>query len=148
MKLDQLITIVKRSKKRLGRGPGSGKGFHTVGRGTKGQKARGKIPSWFEGGQLPLIRRTPFIKGKSRFNSLKNKPVLISLSQLNRFAANSTVTPESAVKTLNLNPKMVAVCGLKVVANGKLEKALKVKLSTSATAKKAIESAKGEIISL
>ncbi len=58
--------------KRLGRGFGSGVGGHTVGRGNKGHKARtGKsTPLWFEGGQLPLIKRLPYWRGKFRFKSL------------------------------------------------------------------------------
>ena len=143
MKLHELISIVRRTKKRVGRGPGSGKGFHTTGRGQKGQKSRGKIPSWFEGGQLPLIRRTPFIKGKTRFGPLKPKPVIVTLTQLNRFATGSTVDVETIIKSYNISPKAAATCGMKLVATGRLEKALKVKLIMSASAKKAIESLKG-----
>lgn len=49
-------------RKRVGRGEGSGRG-KTAGRGTKGTKARGKVPLFFEGGQMPLIRRVPKLKG-------------------------------------------------------------------------------------
>ena len=146
MKLHELISIVRRTKKRVGRGPGSGKGFHTTGRGQKGQKSRGKIPSWFEGGQLPLIRRTPFIKGKTRFGPLKPKPVIVTLTQLNRFATGSTVDVETIIKSYNISPKAAATCGMKLVATGRLEKALKVKLIMSASAKKAIESLKGSVL--
>lgn len=50
----------RRARKRVGRGPGSGKG-KTSGRGEKGQNARsgGGVPAWFEGGQMPLQRRIP-----------------------------------------------------------------------------------------
>lgn len=146
MKLHELISIVRRTKKRVGRGPGSGKGFHTTGRGQKGQKSRGKIPSWFEGGQLPLIRRTPFIKGKTRFGPLKSKPVIVTLTQLNRFPAGSTIDAETILKSYNISPKAVATCGMKLVATGRLDKALKVKLNMSASAKKAIETAKGSVL--
>lgn len=140
MKLHQLTPTTTRRKKRLGRGPGSGKGAHTVGRGQKGQKSRSKIPNWFEGGQLPLIRRTPFIKGKGRFKSLKPKPLLITLSQLNKFKENSTVNLQSVIKTLKLNPKAVVKQGVKIVATGKLKKSLQTNLPASATAQKAIKS--------
>ena len=60
MNLSQLPRIVTKSKKRIGRGYGSGKA-KTAGRGTKGQKARGKIPGGFEGGQLPLIKQHFFL---------------------------------------------------------------------------------------
>ena len=49
-------------KKRVGRGEGSGKG-KTTGRGTKGTRARGSVHQWFEGGQMPLARRVPKLKG-------------------------------------------------------------------------------------
>jgi large subunit ribosomal protein L15 len=84
MELTNLKKIVMGTKKRIGRGGGSGKGMHTVGRGQKGQKTRGKIPAWFEGGQLPLIRRTPFLKGKNRSNLLvRNQFSLLSISLIN-----------------------------------------------------------------
>lgn len=52
----------KMRRKRVGRGEGSGKG-KTAGRGTKGTKARGKVSAFFEGGQMPLTRRVPKLKG-------------------------------------------------------------------------------------
>ncbi|MFZ2202372.1 MAG: 50S ribosomal protein L15, partial [Microgenomates group bacterium] len=109
--------------KRLGRGGGSGKGFHTVGRGQKGQKTRGTIPVWFEGGQLPLIRRTPFVRGKRRFKSLKGDAVIVTLKTLNKFKANQTVDAKAVVETLKISQKWVDKAGIKVVATGKLEKA-------------------------
>ncbi len=51
-----------KKSKRVGRGTGSGKG-HTAGRGTKGTRARGEVAASFEGGQMPLIRRVPKLKG-------------------------------------------------------------------------------------
>ena len=52
----------KTARTRVGRGEGSGKG-KTAGRGTKGTKARGEVHLFFEGGQMPLIRRVPKLKG-------------------------------------------------------------------------------------
>jgi large subunit ribosomal protein L15 len=51
-----------KARKRAGRGEGSGKG-KTAGRGTKGTKARGRVAAFFEGGQMPLTRRVPKLKG-------------------------------------------------------------------------------------
>jgi len=145
MNLSNLPKIVNRSKKRLGRGYGSGKGGHTSGRGQKGQKSRSKIPIWFEGGQLPLIRRTPFIKGKSRFKSIKPQPITISLSRLNNFKNGSVVNLKTAIETLKLHPKRTEKHGLKIIASGNLEKSLKVELPCSLGAKKAIEKQGGQV---
>ncbi len=91
--LSKLPAVHKRVSKRLGRGYGSGVGGHTSTRGTKGNKARtgGKIPLWFEGGQLPLIRRLPWWRGKGRFKSLHQ----IQEVQLQAVVTKklSTVTP-------------------------------------------------------
>ena len=71
MKLENLTKVTDRKKKRLGQGHGSGRG-KTGGRGTKGQKARGKVSLTFEGGALPLIKRLPFHRGKGK-NKVFNK---------------------------------------------------------------------------
>lgn len=147
MKLFSLPKINAHSAKRIGRGFGSGKGGHTVGRGQKGQKTRGSMPVWFEGGQLPLIRRTPFIKGKRRFKSLTGEAAVITLKTLNKFKENQVVDEKAIIETLKLSPKWLAKSGIKVVATGKLEKALKVNLPVSVAAAKAIEAAGGSILS-
>ena len=147
MFLSNLPKTNSRPAKRLGRGGGSGKGFHTVGRGQKGQKTRGSIPVWFEGGQLPLIRRTPFIRGKRRFKSLKGDAVIVTLNTLNKFKAGEIVDAKAVVETLKISQKWIDKSGIKVVATGKLEKALKVNLPVSAAAAKAIEAAGGSVAS-
>lgn len=83
-----------KSKKRVGRGTGSGKG-KTAGRGTKGTGARGTVPAWFEGGQMPLYRRLPKLKGFSNHPfKVEYQPVnLYGISE--RFVAGETVTPET-----------------------------------------------------
>ena len=143
--LNQLPAVKSKSKRRLGRGYGSQKGGHTSSRGQKGQKSRNKLPIWFEGGQLPLIRRTPFIKGKSRFNSLKPKPITISLDELNSFEANSTVDLKSLSTTLKLSFQQLHNQGAKILATGQIKKALVVKIPTSKTAAKAIQKAGGRV---
>lgn len=145
MLLSNLPKTTTRSAKRLGRGYGTGKGGHTIGRGQKGQKTRGSIPVWFEGGQLPLIRRTPFIKGKRRFNSLKGETIIITLNTLNKFETGQTVDAVTAVSVLKLHQARVNKQGLKIVATGKLTKALKIALPTSAAAARAITKAGGSI---
>lgn len=142
---NQLPPVKSKPKRRLGRGYGSQKGGHTSSRGQKGQKSRNKLPIWFEGGQLPLIRRTPFIKGKSRFNSLKPKPVTITLDELNAFKANSTVDLKSISTTLKLSSQQLLNQGAKILASGQIKKALIVKVPASKTAAKAIQKAGGRV---
>ena len=82
-----------RGKKRLGRGPGSGKG-KTSGKGHKGQKARTGhhgIPSWFEGGQMPLQRRVPKRGFKNPFRTVYE---IVNVGQLNKLSED-TITPET-----------------------------------------------------
>ena len=143
--LNQLPPVKSKPKRRLGRGYGSQKGGHTSSRGQKGQKSRNKLPIWFEGGQLPLIRRTPFIKGKSRFNSLKPKPVTVTLDELNAFKANSTVDLKSLSTTLRLSSQQLLNQGAKILASGQIKKALIVKVPASKTAAKAIQKAGGRV---
>ncbi|MBI2821647.1 MAG: 50S ribosomal protein L15, partial [Acidobacteria bacterium] len=81
-----------RSRKRVGRGPGSGWG-KTAGRGSKGQKSRSGYShrAGFEGGQMPLYRRLP----KRGFKNIFRKHYAeVNLGLLNRFDAGSTITPE------------------------------------------------------
>ena len=52
----------RKKRTRVGRGEAAGKG-KTAGRGTKGTRARGKVKTFFEGGQMPLVRRVPKLKG-------------------------------------------------------------------------------------
>lgn len=131
----------KRQKpKRVGRGEGSGLG-KTSGRGSKGQLSRsggGKGP-YFEGGQMPLIRRLPkFGFDNTRFRAVR---ATVTLDQLNKFEDGATVDKE-ALNKAGIVPKKVE--RIKVVATGSLSRKLTVKLSGySAKAREAIESAGG-----
>lgn len=71
--MTQLPKVVAKSKKRIGRGMGSGKGSHTVGRGQKGQKTRGTIGVLFEGMKMrkSLLKRLPLLRGKGKFHPKK-----------------------------------------------------------------------------
>ena len=92
MKLHELIKVKAKLKKRLGRGLGSGKG-KTGGRGTKGQKARGKIPASFIGGTLPLYKRLPLKRGKGNPKlALTTRP--ISLTHLQVFKGKTQIDME------------------------------------------------------
>lgn len=112
-----------KTKKRVGRGPGSGLG-KTSGRGHKGQKARsgGGVRLGFEGGQTPLFRRIP----KRGFSNAKFKTIYatINLEDLNKFENETIITPE-ILKDMGLVKQQLD--GIKVLGNGKLEKKLYVK---------------------
>ena len=130
------------SKKRLGRGIGSGLG-KTSGKGHKGQWARsgGGVRPGFEGGQMPLIRRIP----KRGFNNhFKKVYSIVNLSVLENFEANTVVDMEM-LDQKGLIKVMKDCVGLKVLGNGALTKALTVKAKAfSASAKEAIEKAGGK----
>ena len=143
MKLNELKPNEKafKTRKRVGRGPGSGLG-KTSGKGQKGQNARsgGGVRPGFEGGQLPLFRRLP----KRGFSNAKFKTVyaVINLSDLNKFEDGAIVTPE-ILKEMGILKNQLD--GVKVLGNGKLEKKLTVKAHKfSTTAKEAIEKMGGK----
>ncbi|MBI2085795.1 50S ribosomal protein L15 [Candidatus Daviesbacteria bacterium] len=127
--------------KRLGRGIGSGKG-KTAGRGTKGQKARGKIPATFTGG-LSLYKKLPLRRGKGNPN-LSIKPKLISLSQLNIFKDEEVVDINKLLEAKIISGTE-AKKGVKLLDNGELTKKLTIKIPMSATAQKKIEKLGGKI---
>ena len=143
MKLHELRPNEKafKTRKRVGRGPGSGLG-KTSGRGQKGQNARsgGGVRPGFEGGQLPLFRRLP----KRGFSNAKFKTVyaVINLSDLNKFKNGAIVTPE-ILKEMGILKNQLN--GVKVLGNGKLEKKLTVKAHKfSESAKESIEKMGGK----
>lgn len=73
--MTKLPKVVTRSKKRLGRGMGSGKGSHTSSRGQKGQKSRGTIGVLFEGMKMrkSYLKRLPLMRGKGKFHAKQTK---------------------------------------------------------------------------
>src|SRR5258708_36664720 len=96
MDLSNLKKITSKRKRRVGLGHGSGRG-KTSGRGTKGQKARGKIPLDFEGGALPLMKRLPFLRGKGK-NFPRSKKYGVNVGVLNMLPKGSTVEIETLPK--------------------------------------------------
>jgi len=148
--LDKLPKIVSRSAKRVGRGYGSGKGGHTVGRGAKGLRARSGRYLLFEGRkvQKSLLRRTPLLRGKGKLKSYQGKPIIIGLGKLGVFRANSVIGLESLAKQGLVDLETAKRVGIKVLAKGEVAKALKVALPVSEGAKKAIEKAGGEVVEI
>lgn len=141
MKLNELKATegARSTKKRIGRGLGSGNG-KTSGKGQKGQNSRsgGGVAIGFEGGQTPFFKRMP----KRGFTNFTRKEyAIVNVEDLNKFEDGVTVD-FVAVKAAGLVKKELD--GLKVLGNGKLEKKLTVKAAKfSASAKKAIEEAGG-----
>lgn len=141
MKLHELLKVKTRSKKRLGRGLGSGKG-KTGGRGTKGQKARGKIPVTFTG-SLSLFKKLPLRRGKGN-PSPKIKQKLINLSALSVFK-DKTVVDLAKLLEAKIITQKDAEKGVKILSNGEVGSALVVKLSVSTAAREKIEKAGGKV---
>ena len=130
-----------KTRKRVGRGPGSGLG-KTSGKGHKGQNARsgGGVRPGFEGGQLPLFRRLP----KRGFSNapFKTRYAVINLSDLNKFEDGALITPE-LLKEMGILKNQLD--GVKVLAKGSLEKKLTVKANKfSNKAKEEIEAKGGK----
>ncbi len=145
MKLHQLRPAKgsKRQRNRVGRGDSSGHG-KTAGRGTKGQKSRsgGNIPPYFEGGQLPLVRRLPRRRGFT--NMFKTQFAVVNIGLLDeRFAEGDEVTPGTLTEVgLIKSPDEL----VKVLGRGNLEKPLTVRAhGFSASARAKIEAAGGTV---
>jgi large subunit ribosomal protein L15 len=133
-----------KKKKRIGRGMASGTG-KTSGRGMKGQGARsggGKGP-YFEGGQLPLVRRLPFKRGFTNIHRIEYKPVNLDRLQEIFGESSQEITPERLVEAgvIKRSDKAVAILG-----NGEINMALTVKAHRfSKSAQEKIEAAGGTV---
>ena len=126
----------RKKTKRLGRGDATGQGG-TSGRGHKGQKARsgGKVPAWFEGGQMPIYRRLP----KRGFkNPFRQEYAVINVRDLADFVQGSVVDIDALKEKRIVRPSDTAV---KLLAEGEVGVALTVKLDKASRA--AIEKIRG-----
>jgi large subunit ribosomal protein L15 len=127
----------RKRRKRVGRGEGSGKG-KTAGRGTKGTRARGEVNAFFEGGQMPLVRRIPKLKGFTPPNRVTYQPV--NLRDLER-VKSSDIGPDELRAAGLVNGREVRV---KVLGVGDLGRKVTVRAHAfSASAKSKIEEAGG-----
>jgi large subunit ribosomal protein L15 len=128
----------KTERKRVGRGR-AGAGGKTAGRGTKGTGARKNVPTYFEGGQMPLQRRLPKLKGFTNPNRVAYAPINVEV--LAKYF-DGEVTPE-ALYAHGLARKGRPV---KVLARGELDKALVVRVhAVSGAAQAKIEAAGGRV---
>ena len=134
----------KRSKKRVGRGPGAGQG-KTAGKGTKGQAVRqgagGKL--YRQGGNLPFFRRLPFMRGEGFTPPSRVEYNEVNVEMLERFDAGTVVNAEvlGAAGLLSKKSNPIVILG-----NGELTKALTVKAQrVTKGAKAKIEAAGGSV---
>ena len=128
-----------KQKLRKGRGE-AGKRGKTAGRGTKGTGARKTVPAYFEGGQIPLYRRIPKLRGLN--NGPKMAYVVVNLNELEERGVEGEVTPDT-LRELGLTRKKGLV---KVLGDGDLSKKIDLKIhAISETARKKIESAGGSV---
>lgn len=132
----------QKPRKRVGRGNGSGHGTYS-GRGGKGQTARsgGKIPAWFEGGQMPLQRRVP----KRGFNNarFRTEYQVVNVGQLERYDGESEFTRQRMAELglIDLDGGPV-----KLLAKGEIGRAVTVEAdAASGAARAAIEAAGGSV---
>ena len=131
---------IKTSKKRLGRGIGSGKG-KTSGRGVKGQKSRSGVAiKSFEGGQMPLYRRLP----KRGFNPInKEKIAKINLDQLQKFLDKNRINPSEQINLEYLKQNRIinkSFKKYKILSNGQLTSKIDIEVDfISISAKEKIE---------
>jgi large subunit ribosomal protein L15 len=142
MKLHELSSAPgsRHSRKRVGRGTGSGMG-KTATRGHKGQNARsgGGVRPGFEGGQNPLYRRLP----KRGFNNpFRVEYAVVNVEDLNKFAAGTEVTPEVLVESGVVKNTLD---GIKILGNGEITVKLSVKANKfSQSAVEKIQAAGGQ----
>jgi large subunit ribosomal protein L15 len=128
-----------RRPKRVGRGEGSGRG-KTAGRGTKGTRARGQVKAFFEGGQMPLVRRVPKLKG---FKPPARKTYgAVNVAELGRTGA-SEIGPDE-LRAAGLVRKRDRL--IKILGEGEVDSALVVRAHAfSAAAREKIEAAGGTV---
>ncbi|MCC6574515.1 MAG: 50S ribosomal protein L15 [Planctomycetes bacterium] len=140
--LKALPSTRTKAMKRKARGPGSGKG-KTAGRGGKGASARQGFNNYyyFEGGQMPLVRKLP----KHGFNNaiFRKENSVLNVSQLDVFDSGASVGPDEFIKAGVINRMLD---GVKVLGDGELKKKLTVRAHAfSASAKAKIEAAGGKV---
>jgi len=143
----------RKSRKRVGRGQGSGKGRYS-GRGLKGQKSRAgshKMRAGFEGGQMPLAMRLPKLRGSTSKDAMPVGPFRtetqpVNVRDLERFDAGTDVNPELLLAQGLVSSARIDI---KVLGDGELTKKLTVTAHRfSASAKEKIEKAGGTVVCL
>lgn len=140
IELYKLAKSTKRGKKRVGRGIGSGKGGHTVGRGQKGQNSRTKVALTFEGTKIKksLLKRLPLLRGKGKQKPSDHKPLVVNLKYLNLLPEGSTVNIETLLKYKIVGAE-AKTYGVKILGEGELNRYLTFEVPISGGVKRKIE---------
>lgn len=137
----------KKKAKRIGRGQGSGRGSHTVGKGHNGQRARSgfKERFWFEGGQMPLQRRVPKWGFNNRF---RKEYVAINVGTIDLFLEAGKLE-DSSISLKDLVEAGLAGKGdlVKLLGDGDIETSITIEVhKASKSAQKKVEDAGGNIL--
>lgn len=129
MKFNKIVT---RSKKRVGRGMGSGKGSHTVGRGQKGQRSNTDIHILFEGLKMKksFLKRLPLQRGKGKFHA-KGGPAILNIRDLEVLPTNSKITLDLLIKEGLVEKDRAEKYGVKILAGGETTKKFTFEVPTS-----------------
>lgn len=144
MELSNLTKTTIPQKKRLGQGHGSGK-VKTGGRGTKGQKARGKIPQRIKLGGVQFVKRLPLFRGKSKNKKVGNSPLIINLKDLEDVKANTSIDLNFLISQKYVKKSEAETYGVKLLGDGKIATPLTIKIKISKSARRKVEKAGGKV---
>ena len=130
----------RRKRKRIGRGDGSNRGSYS-GRGSKGQLQHGKVPHLFEGGQLRLVKKLPFMRGFT--NNFRVEFTAVNVGSLDAFDSGANVGLEELVAARLVRRSDDYV---KLLGDGEIDKAIHVTVhASSASARAKVEAAGGSV---
>ena len=130
----------RRKRKRVGRGDGSNRGSYS-GRGSKGQLQTGKVPFLFEGGQLRLVKRLPFMRGFT--NNFRVDYTPVNVGSLNAFDDGAQIGPDELVAARLVRH---ADTRIKLLGDGEIEKSINVSVhACSASARAKVQAAGGSV---
>lgn len=154
MELSKLAKIGKKKKKRIGRGYGSCKGGHTVGKGQKGQSSRSgfkKLRSWIRESKVrsyPKLRGIGKRSAKRGYVRVKIKRFALNVGDLDQFESGETITLK-LLREKGLVKAKGKRLEVKILGKGEIEKKLNVSgIQVSKTAKKKIEKAGGKVVDI
>src|SRR3989344_9099446 len=117
--LNSLPKTSGRGKKRLGQGHGSGRG-KTAGRGTKGQKSRGKIPLRIKLPGVSFVKRLPLFRGRHKNKRISTRHLILNLKDFKDFKAKSVIDIEFLIHEKLVKKKDVELYGIKILGDGQI----------------------------